>query len=96
MPRSLACWIALIGLAVPLPAQTATPDTNTSISLLRINSRAVLVDVIVADSSGKPVTGLPKDAFTVTEHNTPVNDGIGLWKSQNSCAAPSFQPLLKY
>jgi hypothetical protein len=89
MPRSLACWIALIGLAVPLPAQTATPDTNTSISLLRINSRAVLVDVIVADSSGKPVTGLPK-------HNTPVNDGIGLWKSQNSCAAPSFQPLLKY
>ena len=27
----------------------------------------MLVDVIVTDSSGKPVTGLPKDAFTVTE-----------------------------
>src|SRR6266496_3309517 len=67
MFRALACCVALMGLALPLLAQTATPDANTPISTLQINSRAVLVDVIVTDSSGKPVTGLPEDAFAVTE-----------------------------
>jgi VWFA-related protein len=58
-----------MGLALPLVAQTAAPDANTSTSTLRINSRAVLVDVIVTDRSGKPVTGLKQDAFTVTEQS---------------------------
>jgi VWFA-related protein len=38
---------------------------------LTITSQAVLVDVIVTDSSGKPVTGLPKGVFTVTEQGKP-------------------------
>ena len=67
MSRTLACWIALIGLAAPLVAQITAPDANTPLSKLRINSRAVLLDVIVTDSSGKPITGLSRDAFTVTE-----------------------------
>ena len=61
MSRAFACCIALIGLAVPLSAQNAAPQPNTPISTLRTNSRAVLVDVIATDSSGKPVTGLPKE-----------------------------------
>jgi len=71
MSRALACCVALIGLAVPLQAQTVGQDANTPLSKLRVNSRAVLVDVIVTDSSGKPVTGLRKDAFTVTEQGKP-------------------------
>ncbi len=71
MPRSPACCIALMGLAVSLPAQTAAPVTNTPISTLRMNSRAVLVDVIVTDKSGKAVTGLKRNAFAVTEQGKP-------------------------
>jgi VWFA-related protein len=73
MSRALACWISLIGLAVPLLAQTVTPNANTSTSTptLQITSRAVLVDVVVTDRNGKPVTGLKRDAFTVMEQGTP-------------------------
>jgi VWFA-related protein len=38
---------------------------------LRINSRAVLVDVLVTDHKGAPVTGLNREAFTVTEQSKP-------------------------
>jgi VWFA-related protein len=38
---------------------------------LRVSVRNVLVDVVVTDKSGKPVTGLSRDAFTVTEQKTP-------------------------
>ncbi|MGD0628697.1 MAG: VWA domain-containing protein [Terracidiphilus sp.] len=71
MSRTLVCSIALISLAVPLRAQTAAPDASAPVSTLRINSRAVLVDVIVTDRSGKPVSGLTRDAFTVTEQSKP-------------------------
>jgi VWFA-related protein len=67
MSRTLACCLALISLAAPLIAQTAATAAKTSLPSLRINSKAVLVDVIVTDRNGKPVTGLKKDAFTVTE-----------------------------
>jgi VWFA-related protein len=42
-------------------------QADESATTLRVNSRAVLVDVIVTDSSGKPVGGLSRDAFSVTE-----------------------------
>ena len=38
---------------------------------LKSTSRAVLVDVVVTDSSGKPVTGLTRDAFAVREQGQP-------------------------
>src|ERR1035437_6509956 len=91
MSRALACCIALIGLAVPLVAQTAAPDANTPIPPLRINSRAVLVDVIVTDSTGKPVTGLPKSAFTVTEQGKPQT--ISFFE-ENGLARPA-QPVVE-
>jgi len=58
-------------------------------STLQINSRAVLVDVIVSDSSGKPITGLPKDAFTVTEQGKPQT--ISFFE-ENGAARPA-QPV---
>lgn len=69
-PESSQPVIAM-DLAAPLLAQTAQRDAKTPVSTLRTNSRAVLVDVIVTNSSGSPVTGLPKDAFTVTERGKP-------------------------
>jgi VWFA-related protein len=94
MSRTLACSIALIGLAVPLLAQTAVPGENTPISTLRINSRAVLLDVIVTDSSGKPITGLPKDAFTVTEQGKPQKISFFEENGAARTAQPAVMPKL--
>jgi VWFA-related protein len=57
-------------VAVFLSLLCAVPgmgQADESATTLRVNSRAVLVDVIVTDSSGKPVGGLSRDAFSVTE-----------------------------
>lgn len=87
----VALFVELICVAQPVPAQTAAPDANTPVttmqstpviamenapsSTLRINSRSVLVDVVVTDKSGKPVTGLKQDAFTVMEQGKPQTIG---------------------
>jgi len=88
----IALIVVLISVTVLLPAQTAAPDANTpetatqntpviplqstAVSTLRINSRSVLVDVVVTDKSGKLVTGLKQDAFTVTEQGKPQEIGF--------------------
>ena len=66
MNRRLIGTILGIFCAAPLIGQGPQP-----VSKLRVTSRAVLVDVIVTDRAGKAVTGLSKDAFTVTEHGKP-------------------------
>jgi VWFA-related protein len=48
-------------------AQQPVSESAPPRSSLRITARAVLVDVIVTDSSGNPVTGLARDAFTASE-----------------------------
>ena len=71
MSRTPMYGVVLMVLSVPLLAQTAAQDANTPTSTLQINSRAVLVDVIVTGKGGKPITGLKQDAFTVTEQGKP-------------------------
>ena len=46
---------AWLGLVCGVSAMVQADESATT---LRVNSRAVLVDVIVSDSSGKPVTGI--------------------------------------
>lgn len=66
MIRSLVAALLSLVCAVPVLGQENDPETS-----LRFTSRAVLVDVVVTDSSGKPVTGLSRDAFSVTEQGKP-------------------------
>ena len=84
----------MIGLAVPLLAQTAAPDANAPMSTLRINSRAVLVDVIVTDRSGKPVIGLKQDAFAITEQSKP--QAIRFFEEHTAAPAAVPQELPKF
>src|ERR1700738_2604227 len=65
---SLTLFAVILASATPLFAQGTAPDPETT---LRINSRAVLVDVIVMDGNGNPVTGLTKDDFALTEQGKP-------------------------
>ena len=53
------------------PAPSQTPQRSVAPTTLRINSRAVLVDVIVTDKKGEPVKGLPQSAFAVKEQGKP-------------------------
>ncbi len=66
MNRPFVAMFLSLACAVPMMGQA-----DDSATTLRVNSRAVLVDVIVSDSSGKPVTGLSRDAFSVTEQGKP-------------------------
>src|SRR5215472_4705255 len=65
-----------------LTCQQGAPPSPT----LRVNSRAVLIDVVVMDSNGNPVTGLQKSAFQIFDNGQPqainafeVHTG-GIWK----------------
>jgi VWFA-related protein len=66
--------VALLSLPALLPIalhpQTpASADAQTP--TLRVNSRAVLTDVVVTDASGNPVHNLPQSAFHITDNSRP-------------------------
>lgn len=61
---NLFCSALFLQAVTMLPGQSPAPDDDAT---LRINSRAVLVDVIVTDESGKPVKDLKKGDFVIKE-----------------------------
>lgn len=65
---ALAFALVLDLAAVPaiLSAQQATADEPTI--TIRTNTRLVVVDVVVTDKKGQPVTGLKQDDFTLEEN----------------------------
>jgi VWFA-related protein len=68
MRSAFPLFVAILACTTPLMAQegSQTPETT-----LRINGRAVLVDVVVTDRNGNQVTGLNKDAFSLSEQGNP-------------------------
>ena len=65
------CLLGLVLLSVlPVWGQTANPD-STEQTTFRANVRRVLVDVVVANSSDQPVTGLAQEQFQVFEDGHP-------------------------
>jgi VWFA-related protein len=52
------------------PSQ-APPDSSQPVTTLHITSRAVVLDVVVTDASGKPAHGLKPSDFTLTEDGVP-------------------------
>jgi len=79
---------------IPSSSQTDQPGAPASEATLQINSRAVLVDVIVMDRSGKPVTGLKRDAFTVSEQGKPQTIRFFEEHTGVPVAAPKEMPKL--
>lgn len=72
MKRTILFMLLATALAATaLLAQGGASAPDAPVSSLRINTRAVLLDVVVTDRNGSPVTGLKQDAFTVTEQGKP-------------------------
>jgi VWFA-related protein len=76
MPQNRASIPKSILLATLLALPCFSQDSSTSpqeapITTLRTTSRLVVLDVVVADKSGKPASQLSKDDFTILEDGKP-------------------------
>src|SRR5271163_385268 len=66
-PPSVLLLGRLVALLLPqLYGQTAVPDENGHL-VFKANARTVIVDVVVTGRDGKPVQGLRKEDFAVSE-----------------------------
>ena len=65
----LSAAVCTLALSTGTQAQTTTamPDTGQSVPTLSIAAREVLLDVVVTDKDGQPVTGLTAADFSVSE-----------------------------
>ena len=68
---SIGCCIG-VGLAAQAPqAPVGIAPAQTAAPTLKITVREVLLDVLITDKAGQPVTGLKAADFTVTEEGQP-------------------------
>jgi VWFA-related protein len=61
-------------LSAPLQSQTAPPDANAS-QVFHTNARIVVLDVVVTGKNHRPLTGLHKQDFVVSEDGHPQTIG---------------------
>ena len=80
----------------PLQSQTAQTDSTT---VLKSESRAVLVDIVVTDKNGKPAQGLHPENFAIAEDGHPqkivsFEEHSSSSKSENQFRFPPLPPDL--
>ena len=68
---ALAACLLLLSLPTALRGQEAPPPPSQVTTLRGASATIVLEDVTVVDSHGKPVHGLTKNSFTITEDGKP-------------------------
>ena len=67
-------WALLLSaalLAPPFARAQEKPASDIPAASLRVTTRLVLLDVVVRDKAGQPVTGLQASDFSVTEKGKP-------------------------
>ena len=62
---------SMFRLCIGLLLVQFTMSAQESPPLIRSNSRLVVLDVVVTGKDGRPIVGLKKDSFTVTENGVP-------------------------
>jgi VWFA-related protein len=72
-PRS--CYLLWLPIAVlvvaPLHSQTAGPDASHAVPTIRVETRVVLVDVVVTNNKGESIFALRKEDFQIAEDGKP-------------------------
>ncbi len=71
----------------PVPPQQPTPT-------LRVETRLVLVDVVVTDKKGNPVRGLTREDFTLKENGKPQSLAVFSWEGREEEAERPAPPPL--
>lgn len=79
--------------AVWLAAQQPPPQAPSTV--LRVTTRLVLVDVVVTDHDGRPVTDLKPEDFTLLENNKPQPIATFSLEQPGPPAAARAEPLPK-
>ncbi|HEV2215619.1 MAG TPA: hypothetical protein VGR64_10050, partial [Terracidiphilus sp.] len=89
-----ALLLALAATPAQPPAQSPPPAAPPSAapgpqSTISVTSREVLVDVLVTDHHGKPITGLKQSDFSVTEQGKPQS--ISFFEEHTAQPGPPIQ-----
>jgi len=92
-PKLALVALALVSLLVfsqGVPAQEERADLPAAV--LRVTTRLVLVDVVVTDKDGRPVTGLTRDDFTLFEDGAPQTISTFVFESPAGRAGDPHTP----
>lgn len=76
-------------------AQQAPPASDAESEILRVTTRMVVVDVVAHDASGKPVTSLTKNDFTVLENGKPQTIATFAVRNASAPVSRRLAPLLQ-
>ena len=79
-----AAWVVLVP---PLGAAAEPPAPGTPVASEAVDVRLVEIDVVATDSSGRPITDLPREAFTLLEDGKPV--ALSHFEAPARAAAPA-------
>jgi VWFA-related protein len=86
-PTPLLFAAVSLGLsATTLPTQTNSPQPQSSVPVIRANTRAVAVDVVVTKGQDQPVGGLHKQDFQLMEDGKP--QAIDFFEEHTAVQAP--------
>lgn len=69
--RVLLLLIALADVSGRLSSQTPSPAPDVTTPTIKVSTRLVLVDVVVRDRKGEPISGLPASNFKILEAGVP-------------------------
>jgi VWFA-related protein len=71
----LQCGLAFLGVlmsaAAQAPSSADTPPAQSDTTTLHVTTRLVVLDVVVLDKSGHPVSNLDRSQFSITENKVP-------------------------
>ncbi len=89
--RRFVLFLAPLFLGVSLQAQ-APSSTEAPPPTIRVSTHLVLLDVVVTDQLGKPVTGLHPEDFVVEENGKQQKISSLLTPSENNGTPPALPP----
>ncbi|MGH9581194.1 MAG: VWA domain-containing protein, partial [Terriglobales bacterium] len=69
--RTGAVCTVYLAIISPLPGTAVFTAAQVPAAKFEVTTRLVLVDVVVTDSDGRPITGLTRDDFTILEQGKP-------------------------
>src|SRR5215813_8356485 len=90
--KTLSIFLFLLSLSAYSQSNQSSTQDEQSRTVLKANTRLVVVDVVVTDGKGAPVSGLESTDFTVLENGRPQK--ISNFSFQHpEAAAPAPGPL---